>query len=216
MIGIGPPSDQAPLLAAAANAAVYDWIIFTSANAVNAFRAALDSAGIAVRSLPAQVAAVGVATRTVAEEHGFQVTVTPQEAVAESLVAALGTKQLAAKNILLPGAAATRDVLPPALRQRGAIVTVVEAYRNVLPADAEERARLLFRDPVPDWVIFASSSAVENAARLVSSHVLRKIRIASIGPVTTRTVEKLGFSVAAEANPHNVEGLVKALIAGAD
>ncbi len=206
MIGIAPPLDETPLRNAAANNASYDWIVFTSVNAVSAFSRALGG-----RKLVSNIAAIGPATRDAAERQGFLVSITPQQYIAESLAAALGTEQLAGKKILLPGAAVTRDVVPRRLRELGAHVTVVEAYRNVLPAEATAQAAAIFRDPLPDWLTFASSSAAENTARIVPAHTLGRIRIASIGPATTRTVEELGFRAAVEADPHTIPGLVQAI-----
>jgi uroporphyrinogen-III synthase len=204
VIAIAPPSNAKPLEEARARAQQYDWIIFTSANAVAAFGAIAQGS--------ARIATVGAATREVAGQHGFHVSVTPGKYVAESLVESLGAS-LAGKRVLIPSAAVARDVVPVELRKRGATVDVVEAYRNVVPAEAAQRVTEVFRDPIPDWVTFASSSAVDNLVQLAGLRVLKDIRIATIGPVTSRTVEKHGLQVAAEAQIHTVEGLVNALAA---
>jgi uroporphyrinogen III methyltransferase/synthase len=69
----------------------------------------------------------------------------------------------------------------------------------------------VFREPYPDWVTFASSSAVENLVRLIGPEPLRHLKIATIGPVTSNTVRKHGLEIVAEADPHTIEGLVKAI-----
>ncbi len=165
----------------------------------------------AAQNPPRKIAAIGTATRAAAESQGFAVSLTPQQYVAESLADAFGAEELIGKKILLPGAAVMRDVVPLRLRELGAEVTVVEAYRNVMPEEAAAQAALVFRDPLPSWIIFASSSAAENTARVVPPHILARIRIASIGPATTRTVEKLGLRTAVEADPHTIEGLIQAI-----
>ncbi len=208
VIGIAPPSDPERLRRAAADSARYDWIVFTSANGVEAFARELSGNP---SELSARVAAVGAATRAAAERNGFRVSVTPERYVAESLVEALGSEDLNGLRILIPSAAVTRDAIAPELRKRGAQVDIVEAYRNVLPADAEALAREIFQEPYPDWVLFASSSAVDNLVKLVGVEALRHTKIASIGPVTSDTIRKHGLEPSAEADPHTVQGLVSAV-----
>ena len=209
-IAIEPPSDPEPLRRAAAEANNYDWIIFASANAIRAFVAELP---FSPAQCGARVATVGSATRRIAEEQGFSVSVVPEQYVAESLVAALGMENLDGRRVLIPSAAVTRDVVARELRGLGARVNVVEAYRNVVPAGAAERAAEIFSEPYPDWVTFASSSAVENLARLVSPDVLQRVKIASIGPITSETVRARGLRVAAEASKHTAKGLAVAICA---
>ena len=207
-IAIAPPEDPEPLRKAVSAANEYDWVIFTSQNSVDAF-------ATYYRSGDAQtfrVATVGRATREAAEQRGFQVHLVPEKYVAESLVDAFAAEDLLGKRILIPSAAVTRDVVPRALEQRGALVTVVEAYRNILPDTAAQKASVIFRNPLPDWILFASPSALENLVALVDVQVLKGVKIATIGPVTSRAVEKCGLIVAAEANPHDVNGMVRAVL----
>ncbi len=206
VIGIAPPADPDPLRRAAAHCASYDWIIFTSANGVEAFAQELRSDPSAMK-----VAAVGAATRETAERNGFTVSITPERYVAESLVEALGSEELNGLRILIPSAAVTRDAIAPELRKRGAHVDVVEAYRNVLPSEAEVQARAVFQEPYPEWVLFASSSAVDNIVKLVGVEALCRTKIASIGPVTSGTIRKHGLEPAVEAEPHTIQGLVNAV-----
>lgn len=212
VIGIAAPADPAPLREAAAQCDEYDWIIFTSANAVTALAAELPPPHTSFRP---RVAAIGSATRDAAEKNGFTVEVVPAAYVAESLVEALGMQDLTGQRILIPSAAVTRDVVPQALRKLGARVERVEAYRNVIPSGAEERVAEVFREPYPDWVSFASSSAAENTSKLALREALQKVKIATIGPITSATVRKLGLIVTAEARVHSAEGLVEAICAAA-
>ncbi|HEX4810376.1 MAG TPA: uroporphyrinogen-III synthase [Bryobacteraceae bacterium] len=205
MIGIAPPADPEPLSRAAQSCNDYDWIIFTSVNAVNAFAAA--GARVEV-----PVAAIGPATRKAAEQQAWRVAMTPESYVAESLVAAFSQYHLANSRILIPSAAITRDTVAPALRKYGARVDVVEAYKNVAPEEAGERSKEVFREPYPDWVTFASTSAVENLVAVIGADQLRRVRIASIGPITSAAVRKCGLTVAAEPDEHTIPGLVDALV----
>jgi uroporphyrinogen-III synthase len=208
VIDIAPPSDPERLRRAAADCASYNWIVFTSANGVEAFTRELSGNP---SELSARIAVVGAATREAAERKGFRVNVTPERYVAESLVEALGPEELNGVRILIPSAAVTREAIAPELRKRGAQVDVVEAYRNVLPSDTEALARATFQEPYPDWVLFASSSAVDNLLRLVGVEALCRTKIASIGPVTSSTIRKHGLEPNVEAEPHTVQGLVSAV-----
>jgi len=207
-IAIAPPSDPAPLRRAAAQANEYDWIIFTSVNAIAAFVAEMPEPP---SSCQARVATIGAATRHTAEKQGFQVSLTPPEYVAESLLDAFSAENLNGRRVLIPSAAVTRDIIPGELRNRGAFVEVVEAYRNAIPPETPERAATIFREPYPHWVLFASSSAVESLVSLVGVERLRCTKIASIGPITSRAIWKHGLTVSAEASDHTISGLIEAL-----
>jgi uroporphyrinogen III methyltransferase/synthase len=135
----------------------------------------------------------------------------PKEYVAESLLEALAGEDLKGKRILLPRAAVARDLVPITLRDRGVIVDVVEAYRTIIPADAAARAKeALARKP--DWITFTSSSTVKNLLAVTGREVLRGIKIASIGPITSATARAADLTVDVEADPHTIEGLVEAVV----
>jgi len=119
---------------------------------------------------------------------------------------------LKGKRVLLPRAAVARDLVPDTLRERGAVVDVVEAYRTIITADAAARAKeALARRP--DWITFTSSSTVTNLLKVAGREALAGIKIASIGPVTSATARAAGLVVDVEAEPHTIEGLVNALTA---
>lgn len=209
MIGIAPPANPEALRHAAGNCDDYDWIIFTSANAIAALVAELLHPG---KHCIARIATVGSATRQVAEQHGFNVSITPEKHVAESLVDAFREEDLNGRRILIPSAAVTRDILASELGKLGARVDVIEAYRNVIPHGSVEQAGAVFREPFPDWVTFASSSAVDNVVSLIGAELLSRVKIASIGPITSESVRQHGLAVATEATVHRIEGLVSAIL----
>ena len=211
LIGIAPPDDRTALVDAALHASEYDWIIFTSANAIAAFFAELPETGEWFRP---RIAAIGPATREVAEEYGLRVELTPDRYIAEALAEAFRPHPLDGKRILIPSAAVTRDVVPNELRKRGAEVDVVPAYQNVIPHDAPQRAQGIFQEPLPDWVTFASSSAVDHLLALVDADIVQQINIATIGPATSATVESHGLKVTVEALQHTIPGLIEALQSG--
>jgi len=208
LIGIAPPDDKAPLVQAAEHANDYDWIIFTSANAIAAFVAELPDTGEWFRP---RVATIGTATAELAEEYGFRVQLTPEKYVAESLAEAFRPYPMDGKRVLIPNAAVARDVVPNELRRRGAEVDVVAAYQNVIPFDAPARALQVFEKPLPDWVTFASSSAVDHLVALVSMEILQQIKLASIGPATSATIGAHGLTVTAEGIEHTITGLTEAM-----
>jgi uroporphyrinogen-III synthase len=209
VVGIAPPLDPAPLREAAAACDQYDWICFTSVNAVSAFAAELS---VPRPDCRANIAVVGTATRDAALANGFVVHLVPDDYTAESLVVAFSKFDVSGTRVLLPSAAGARDVLPEGLRRLGADVEIVEAYRNAIPTGAREQAAHTFRDPFPDWVTFASSSAVDHLVELIGRDLLLSSKLASIGPATSATIRKHGLAISAEAQPHTIHGLVRALL----
>ena len=116
-------------------------------------------------------------------------------------------------GFLLPRAAVARDLLPTALRDRGAVVDVVPAYRTVVPADAAKRAANIFsKARKPEWITFTSSSTVQNFVEIAGVKALEGVKVASIGPVTTATVKNLGVTVTVQAAVYTSEGLVHAIL----
>ncbi len=208
-IAIAPAADLEKLRRAARNCNQYDWLIFTSANAVDAFTAELPFAGLDCKPL---VATVGASTRAAAERAGFRVSITPEKYIAESLAEAFVSQDLQAKRVLLPSAAVTRDVIATEFAKRGAQVDVVEAYRNVIPAETKEQAPRVFNELQPDWVTFGSSSAVDHLVSLIGTEPLSRVKIATIGPVTSETIRKHGLMVNAEARMHSIPGLVMRIV----
>ena len=216
VIDIQPPEDPTRLDQALATLSSYDWLIFTSVNGVRFFLDRLDRSPHDLRQLKASICAIGPATRQAIESLHLKVDLMPEQYVAESLVAAFATSALGGKRILLPRAAVARDLIPTELAKRGAQVDVVEAYRNVIPADAAARAREIFSAPhKPDWITFTSSSTVKNCLAIAGRESLEGIRLASIGPVTSATAREQGLKIDAEAKQFTLDGLIEAIVAHA-
>jgi uroporphyrinogen-III synthase len=206
-----------PLDAALSGLQQYQWLIVTSANTVRVLRERMALLGLPVESFAGlQCAAVGSATATALRELGVRVDIVPPEYVAESLVAALG-KKVSGARVLLARAAVARDVIPDELRRLGATVDVVDAYRTVIPQESAERAKEVFSGiTLPDAVTFTSSSTVTNFLRLLSGagipDLSRSVRAVSIGPITSATLREHGWEPAIEAEPHDVDGLVRSVV----
>ena len=215
VLEIVPPESYAPLDDALRHLDRFDWLILTSTNTLRAVGARCSL--YAVNPADAKdlnVAAVGRATAEEARQVGFLVAVVPEAQMAEGLVAALGEK-VRGKRVLLPRAAVARDLIPDALRECGALVDVVEAYRNVLPEVAPEQLRRAIAEGI-DAATFTSSSSVthlsEAAQRAGIAWPLAAVPAVSIGPITSRTLRDLSWEAAAEANPSDVPGLIAAVV----
>ena len=199
----GPPLDPSP----------YDLICLTSPNGVDALFERLTEAGLDARSLAgATVAAIGPGTARALAAHGIAADVVPERFVAESLVEALTDTPV--KRALVARAKDARDVLPDALRGRGAEVDVLALYETraePLTQTALDSAR------AADYVTFTSSSTVRfllHAAGGVAAFSPRT-RVVSIGPVTSETLREHGIQPDVEAERHDIDGMIAALLTDA-
>jgi len=196
------PAESGPLDAALGALAHFDWIVFTSANGVEAVFARLAAAGKDAHVLAARkVAAIGPVTAQALREKGVEPALVPGEYVAEAILDALG--DVRGKRFLLPRADIARETLADGLRQRGAAVTEVAAYRTVGAGG-----------PPPDLsgadaVTFTSSSTVRHF--LASGAAVGRAKVVCIGPVTAATARELGLTVAAMATEYTEDGLIQAL-----
>jgi uroporphyrinogen III methyltransferase/synthase len=216
VIALEEAADPGPLNRAIAQLEKYDWIVFTSVNGVGFFVNRLDASARDLRAFRARVCAIGPATRKALEALHLKVDLIPEEYVAESVIAAFASVDLNEKRVLLPRAAVARDLIPVGLAKRGALVDVVEAYRNVVPADAVERAAQIFGSARrPNWITFTSSSTVTNFLVVAGAAALDGVKIASIGPVTSETIRRHGLHVHREASVYTMEGLIACLKASA-
>jgi len=189
----------------------YDLICMTSPNGVDELFARLAAGGRDARALAgATVAAIGPGTARALEEHGIRADVVPERFVAEALVQALAHTPV--RRALIARAREARDVLPDALRARGAQVDVLALYETVAEPLAE---RTLEQARAADYITFTSSSTVRfflqaaGGEAVLSSHT----RIVSIGPVTTETLLEHGLSPHVQAERHDIDGVVEAILA---
>jgi uroporphyrinogen III methyltransferase/synthase len=180
----------------------YDWVVFTSTNAVERFCAHLrDARAFGM----ARVAAVGAATAEALAARNVVADLVPARFVAEALVDAFPEGD---GSVLLPQAADARPVLAEGLRAKGWRVDVVEAYRTVAgrPSEASLRAAA-----DADAITFTASSTVTGYLAVAGVDAIPPV-VASIGPITTRTATEHGIAVTVEADPSTVDGLVEALL----
>ncbi len=208
-----PPSAQAVRDAVAA-LATYDLVVFTSDNGVRWFFDALREAGLDGRAFgTAKLAAIGPATAAGLERHGLRADLVAEKFVAESLAEGILDAMSPSARVLLPRALVARELLPDTLRAAGMHVDVVPVYqtRTGSVARAAELRSLL---PSIDVVMLTSSSTVQRLHELLGADaqaLLANTALASIGPITTATANKLGHQVAVTASVSTVAGLTDAL-----
>jgi uroporphyrinogen-III synthase len=217
-IEIVPPQSFQPLDKALRKIQSYEWLILTSVNGVSALRKRMDKVEVDAGLLKhLRICAIGPATKQEIETQlGLKVEVVPEEYVAESVVASLKNK-VAGKHVLLVRARVARDVIPKELRAAGAEVDIAEAYETVTPVNsAKKLAEALSGAQRPDAITFTSSSTARNFTALLPKSVsprdlLTGVAVASIGPVTSKTLREVGLWVDVEAQEYTMEGLVAAL-----
>lgn len=199
----------------------FDWILFTSINAIHAFFGRLATKGLDARSLHgAKVAAVGTATAEALLAYGIRVDLVPQTFTGDGLADELLQHAVDGLQVLIPRAQKARESLPERLRQAGAEVVVAPVYRNVRPAGRKEQLRKLLAEEKIDVLTFTSSSTVTNFLHMLDaasqdelSSLLKEVRIASIGPITTKTVEEAGLVVDMQPTVFTIPSLIDAIIA---
>jgi uroporphyrinogen III methyltransferase / synthase len=201
----GPPLDPTP----------YDLVCLTSPNGVGALFERLAQGGRDARSLAgARIAAIGPGTEAALAEHGVRADVVPERSLAEGLVEALA--DVPAHRVLVARAREGRDVLPDALRARGADVDVLALYETVPEPLAPEALALAAG---ARYITFTSSSTVRFFLRAAADggrvELAPTTRIVSIGPITSETLREHGLAPHVEAERHDIEGVLQALVADA-
>jgi uroporphyrinogen III methyltransferase / synthase len=214
MIEIAAPADSPRLSRAATEMSGYDWVLFTSCNAVEQLRLELERLGRDARAFgSARVGAVGPKTAEALKRLGIKADATAQEFVGEGLAAAVlaeGTP----RRVLLLRALSARDALPDALRAHGTQVESVVAYETrALQSSGAELAQRIAAGSA-DAILFTSSSTVTSTLEALgpgSHELLSRIDLCSIGPVTSRTLQAAGLTPSVQAEVYTVEGLLDAL-----
>jgi uroporphyrinogen III methyltransferase / synthase len=221
-IEIVPPESYHLLDEALSNIYGYDWLVFTSANAVEHFLARLRAAGLDVADLDElRVCAIGHATAERLAEAHVHVDLVPARAQAEGVMAALadylgGPAEFENLNFLMPRAAAGRDLIPEELEEAGARCDVVPAYRTVRP-ETTDRAKIeaLLVGGGVDCVTFTSPSTVRHFAELFGTRdlapLLRGIGLACIGEVTAAAAAEYNLRADILPAEQNAAALARAI-----
>lgn len=202
----------------------FGWVAFTSSNAVEAVFERIDRwpGGPDPTATRPRIASVGGATSDALRAHGVEPDLEADESRAEGLAAALaprvGSGEGAGARVLLPQAADARPTLEEELAAAGARPLRVDAYAKRVPPDARERALAIFGARHPGrfgWVTFTSPSIVRAFAALWEGDwESRRLGLfaASIGPVTSAALRRLGVEPAAEAETPGDDGMVAAVV----
>jgi uroporphyrinogen-III synthase len=225
-IELADPTTFAPLDQALAHLDTFHWLLFTSANAVEAFHKRLQHLHAPAPSYsllpnPCLTAAVGAATARALQAIGLPIDLLPPQAVAESLAEALIPHALqpdgTPTRFLLLRAEVAREHLPDALRAAGADVTIAPVYRNIVPPDSIASIGQLFsvRENWPAAITFTSSSTATNLLALLEVSGLslpQEILRISIGPITSQTLRDLNLPPHAEAADPTLPSLVAEVV----
>jgi uroporphyrinogen III methyltransferase / synthase len=212
-IKIAPPENLMEFGELVRDSFQYDWVVFTSPNGVTAFFDLFFKLYDDARALGnARIAAIGPGTAKRVKDFHLAVDLQPEEAVAERLVEAFQQHE-SVENLkfLLVRAAQARDVLPKRLTQLGAIVDEAIAYRTLPETDDITGAKKRFTDEGADLITFTSSSTVENFLAMKLPWP-KGIKTASIGPITSSTMQEAGLKVDVQAPQHDIDGLVDAIV----
>jgi uroporphyrinogen III methyltransferase/synthase len=189
-------------------------VCVTSPNGAALLMDAVEAVGGDARSFAGvEVAAIGPGTAAELASRGIRADVVAGVSTAEGLLDALAGYELEGERVLVARAAEARDALPDGLAERGALVEVVALYDTVAEQLSEAELGAVAR---ADYVTFTSSSTVRFFLDAIGGHGLPNgARVISIGPITSATARELGLDVHAEAERHDIDGLVEAVLAAA-
>ncbi len=211
-IRIEHPQDKVEFAQMVSDSHTYDWLVFTSPNGVEKFFDAFYATYEDARSLGGcRIAAIGPSTEAKIREYRFAVDLLPQKFVAEGLIEAFKNESIEHQKILWIKAEETRNVIYDGLMAMGAIVDSCLAYRTVPETEDPTGAAKQLREEGADLITFTSGSTVENFFEMGIDWP-EGCEAASIGPVTSKTLEANGRKPAAEAVDHNIPGLVEAIV----
>ena len=214
-ISISEPPDWSPFDAAAQKLLQFDWIIFSSVNAVSRTSARLSHLQIQHNRLNSiKMAAVGSQTAKSAIEFGWRMELVPDRFQAEDLLNVLLKTDVSGKQIWIPRALEVRPLLGDELRKAGAQLTETPVYQNTVPFENQKKLLDVLTHENIDWITFTSSSTVTNFFKILGEQPsLEKLpKLASIGNLTTKTLRGLNLVPIFTADPQNLEGLCQGIL----
>jgi uroporphyrinogen III methyltransferase/synthase len=200
---------------------LYDWLLFTSGNAVEIFFDQLLQAGYDMRSLRSiKIVAIGKPSAEKLQQYYLKADFIPSVFTSEELIAGMIAKySLSEKRIVFPGSTLANPGIAESLRKAGAHIDVIPIYETKIAhvdKEAIDELKTLIKQQEIHWITFTSSSTVNNFVELIGSDFIienkDKIPIASIGPVTTKTLKQYDLHPSITAHEHTFEGLVNSII----
>ena len=213
-IEVLPLEDYSRVDRAVASLQTYSWVVFTSANGVDAFFSRMEALGLDSRAFgDVQVGAIGPATEAALAQRGIRADFVPPRYVSEAIVEAMGALEMKGSRVLLPRADIGRDELPEGLARLGAEVEPLPVYRTVVPQKSRDRAQVLLKNGNIDLVTFTSSSTVLNLLSFLDGDcsIPKGALVACIGPITAATAREMGLRVDIVAQEYTIAGLVRAV-----
>ena len=219
-ISLRPPDSWEALDRAMAEIASFDWLLFTSINAISFFFGRLHDLGMDARNLiGVKIAAVGSATAEALRQHGLRADLLPDgEFTGKGLARTLIDCGHGGERFLLPRALKAAETLPKMLTNAGGEVVIAPVYQNVRPEGREEDLRAMLEEGKVDMVTFTSSSTFTNFMFMLNAGdhedaatLLDGVGIASIGPITSRTIEEAGIKVDVQPERYTIADLVAAI-----
>lgn len=219
-ISIDPPDSWQEADTAIDNLGDFDWLVFTSINAIRSFFRRLNEKGLDARTMHGcRIAAVGRVTADCLLTYGLQADLVPEKFTGEGLVDSLVGEGIAGKSILVPRALEARKVLEDGLTTAGAHVTIAPVYQNVPPVAEGEKLRQEIEAGEIDMVTFTSSSTVRNFVAMLACKdndelvaLLDGVLIAAIGPITADTVVEYGLRVDVQPVTYTIASMVAAIV----
>jgi uroporphyrinogen III methyltransferase / synthase len=216
-IEITPPKSYAELDQAIGELSSFGWIVFTSYNAVKYFFARMGEHGLDTRALGrCRVCAVGPKTAAALAPYGVRADLVPADYKAEGVVTAFAELGVDGERILFPRGDRARDVIPERLKEMGAEVVAPVTYCNETPSEIPAESLAALEERKVDCVTFTSSSTVQNLARILGEnrflHLMDGVKVASIGPVTSKSCRELGLEVHMEPAEYTLDALAAELI----
>jgi len=214
-IQIGPPVSWTVCDEAIETLESYDWIVFSSVNAFEAFHQRLNSQKRVLGNI--KIAAVGQMTAAFINQNGNKVDIIPENYSAKGLIEEFDKIQLKREKILIPAS----DIAPPTLYEelsaRGAAVKTVEVYHTGPNSDADPKLMggLIRRDEI-DCLTFFSPSAFSAFLQIIGTQLVEELKksevlIAAIGPTTAEEISKNDFNVDIIATKSTQDGMLSAI-----
>lgn len=217
-VEIVPPADYAELDAAIEQIESYNWLVFTSANGFNYFLERFMTLGRDIRDLKGiRICAIGPKTAEAIQSFALKVDLVPEEFHAEGLCEAFleGKKSLSGMRILLPRAGVARELFPDKVRSLGGVIDTPETYRGVKSEKHGKRLKRFLKEGRITVATFTSAMTFNNFMEIMGDEahdVLKDVKIAAIGPVTARAIEKAGLEVAIMPDKATIGDMVIAIV----
>lgn len=208
------PLDPGPLDAVLDRLESYDWLLFTSVNAVDIFFRRYQARPD--RSPLPRICCIGPATAERVRSFDAAVALLPGVYQAEGIIdefSALHGNDLRGLRILLPRARVAREILPRQLEEKGARLDLIPVYETVVPEESRTIMDRILNDSMPDLVTFTSSSTVRNFVEIAGEREdLEQVRCAVIGPITAEVARESGLNIVCMAENSTIPDLVDAIV----